>query len=135
MVSSEPERPDRSYLSLIHEISQELTTEDSKGLSFLAGVSNAAISRAGGHIHCCCVCMSGAGGHALDLLKLLQEMGVYSQFNMDPLVSLLQDVGRLDLASKCEQLMPPSPSLPSLASPAALEPTLQSPALQSQRSG
>lgn len=77
---------------VIHDIAQDLSTEDCSGLSFLSDLSNAAIT------HCCCQLHGRAG--ALGLLVKMEEKGVYSVSDMSPLASLLREVGRHDLASR-----------------------------------
>ena len=93
--------PNKSYLSLIVELSQELSSEEAKGVAFLCQVSPSRYKP-----KCCC-----GGNGALELLEILQEKEVFSHGNMDPLASLLEEVGRHDLASKCRQLPAPLPQL------------------------
>ncbi len=81
------------YRSLIHDISQDLSGEDARGLRFLAGLPSMR-------------CQCGAGGGQLGLLQALQERGMCSQFNLNTLISLLREIGRHDLASKCQQFVP-----------------------------
>lgn len=94
-----------SYLSLLHSVSQELGNQDSRGLGFLAGVR---LPRASGCCRGCCA------GDPLELLQLMQEQGAFSQYDLGPLVDLLREVGREDLASKCEQF----PAAKTMAAPA-----------------
>lgn len=91
-----------SFRSLIMDISLELTSENTKGLLFLAGLSSCAPSSGQCENGRCC---PHATGSALDSLQRLKEKGVYSETNLQGLVNLLQEVGRHDLASKCEGSM------------------------------
>ena len=83
-----------NYRALIHEIAQDLSAEDTSAISFLAAVPS---QRCG----CCCnhggLTSSGPRG----LLELMEKRGMFSAGDLQPLMSLLREVGRHDLASKC----------------------------------
>lgn len=93
--------PPSKYLSLIVELSQELRSEEVKGLAFLAGVPPSRYQP-----KCCC-----GGNGALALLEELQERSMYCHGNMGPLAAILGEIGRYDLASKCRELAAPLPQL------------------------
>lgn len=85
------------YLKLIHNLAQDLSSEDCKGLSFLTDLSSAAAIT-----HCCC--MTHGKASALGLLQKMEEKGVYGPSDLNTLASLLREVGRHDLAAQCTQL-------------------------------
>lgn len=97
-------RRSKELLQLIHAISGELHSEDVRGIRFLRGLTNGAGR--------CCGCGDSAQG--LDILESLLDQGCYSQYHLQPLVEVLEEVGRNDLAEKCKEFRPPR-SLPLLA--------------------
>ena len=89
-------RRDRQLLQLIHHISGELHSENVRGICFLLGLT----SGTGG----CCRC-SGENS-ALGVLERLLDQGYYSQHDLQPLVEVLEEVGRNDLATRCKEFRP-----------------------------
>lgn len=90
----------KSLLSVLYDISEDLSTEDCRGLSFLADMSTTALT------HCCCKLHGRVG--ALGLLEKMRDRGVYSNADLGPLAALLREVGRYDLAARCSA----APALP-----------------------
>ena len=86
----------RTFESFIYELSQGLSKENARDLAFLSvdgdGLENSS------SCHCC-----HCGSDSLDLMKRLWRRNFYSESNMDTLISLLQEIGRSDLAEKCQQ--------------------------------
>lgn len=93
----------QAYLRLIHDIATRLSRDDCKNLLYLSGLSAQSLPSSFngcGSSHRCCTSICGP----LDLLTHMQSEGLFSECNLTPLVSLLQDLGRNDLASKCSLL-------------------------------
>ena len=99
---------DKNYKKFMLGLAQDLSSEDCNGLSFLADLPSSPFPQ------CCCMTHGRAG--AIGVLERMQDKALFSPADLNPLASLLKEVGRFDLASRCDQLLvttpPPSPSPP-----------------------
>jgi hypothetical protein len=97
----------QEYRQLIHDLSKKLSHENVQSISFLRRSSIDCCSAAG---HCpmaACAAQIAAQppptNHGLQLLEHLWQKGEFNETNLEPLVQLLRDIDRHDLADECSE--------------------------------
>lgn len=96
----------QEYRQLIHDLSKKLSHENVQSISFLKQSSTDCCA---GHCRsAACAVISQpaaqpAANHGLQVLENLWHIGEFSETNLDPLVKLLRDIGRHDLADECRE--------------------------------
>lgn len=95
----------QEYRQLIHDLSKKLSHDNVQSISFLRRSSIDCCSAAG---HCSCPMAACAAqpppiNHGLQLLEHLWHKGEFSETNLEPLVQLLRDIDRHDLADECRE--------------------------------
>ena len=96
----------REYRQLIHDISKKLSHENVQSISFLRQSSTSAT--AAHYPMAACAAHVAAqlpppANHGLQVLEHLWHNGTFSETNLEPLVKLLRDIGRHDLADECRE--------------------------------
>lgn len=97
----------QEYRQLIHDLSKKLSHENVQSISFLRRSStNDCCSVAGHYPVAACAAHIAAqppppANYGLQLLEQLWHNGTFSETNLEPLVKLLRDIGRHDLADEC----------------------------------
>ena len=96
----------QEYRQLIHDLSKKLSHDNVQSISFLRRSSVDCCSAAGGHCSCpmaACAAQPPPTNHGLQLLEHLWHKGEFSETNLEPLVQLLRDIDRHDLADECRE--------------------------------
>ena len=96
----------QEYRQLIHDLSKKLSHDNVQSISFLRRSSVDCCSVAGGHCSCpmaACAAQPPPTNHGLQLLEHLWHKGEFSETNLEPLVQLLRDIDRHDLADECRE--------------------------------
>lgn len=94
------------YSNFLLRLSEQLTSGECGNLAYIAGVveEGAGESPVRGR-SCCCRCRCNsvpACSPGLALLRRLERVGVFSRGCLGPLANVLEEIGRKDLAKKCE---------------------------------
>ena len=98
------------YKRLIHDLSQKLTHENVQSISFLRHSSTdcydyplCAHFTAGSGVSAPTHPMAGPTNLGLHVLEQLWKKGVFNENNLEPLIHLLREIGRHDLADECTE--------------------------------
>lgn len=97
------------YKRLVHDLSQKLTHENVQSISFLRHSSTdcydyppyAHLTPCGASAHA--HPLAGPTNRGLEVLEQLWKKGVFSENNLEPLIHLLREIGRHDLADECKE--------------------------------
>ena len=97
----------QEYRQLIHDLSKKLSHENVQSISFLRRSSVDCCGSAAGHYPvAACTAIAAQPpppNHGLQLLEHLWHKGEFSETNLEPLVQLLRDIDRHDLADECRE--------------------------------
>ena len=93
----------QEYRRLIHDLSKKLSHENVQSISFLRRSSTDCCAAAGHYPAACAMAQPPPAHHGLQVLEHLLHSGVFSETNPEPLVQLLRDIGRHDLANECQE--------------------------------
>ena len=90
------------YRRLIHDLSKKLSHDNVQSISFLRRPSADCCD------HPACAHIAAAvhphpTNRGLEVLERLWQNGVFSETNLEPLIQLLRDIGRHDLADECRE--------------------------------
>ena len=95
----------QEYRQLIHDLSKKLSHENVQSISFLRRSSIDCCAAAGHHypMAACtaAIAQPPPANHGLQVLEQLWHKGEFSETNLEPLVQLLRDIDRHDLADEC----------------------------------
>ena len=98
----------QEYRQLIHDLSKKLSHENVQSISFLrhSSIDCQCGSAAGHYPMAACTAIAAQPpppNHGLQLLEHLWHKGEFSETNLEPLVQLLRDIDRHDLADECRE--------------------------------
>ena len=97
----------QEYRQLIHDLSKKLSHENVQSISFLRRSSIDCCAAAGHHYPCAAAIAPPQppppANHGLQVLEHLWHKGEFSETNLEPLVQLLRDIDRHDLANECQE--------------------------------